>query len=108
MENIIANLFTGLTIFIFGAILVEKITEIIGNKFAKFDKTYVSMIVGIIVALYAKMNFIEMIGIPFGWGDSNVVLNYIGLAIGIVASGLVLSTGSNSVHDFFSNFFSCG
>lgn len=87
--------------FLIGAVLVETLVGIISDRFAKVDKTILSMVIGVLVAFYAKFNVLTMAGLEFGW-DGNVALETTGLVLGIVFSGLVLSRGSNGVHDFIS------
>ena len=87
--------------FLIGAVLVETLVGIIGDRFEKIDKTILSMLIGVLVAFYSKLNVLTMAGLEFGW-DGNVALETAGLILGIVFSGLVLSRGSNGVHDFIS------
>ena len=87
--------------FLIGAVLVETLVGIIGDRFKKIDKVILSMIIGVLVAFYSKLNVLTMAGLEFGW-DGNVALETAGLILGIVFSGLVLSRGSNGVHDFIS------
>ncbi len=87
--------------FLTGAVLVETLTKIIGDRFVKLDKVILSMFMGVIVAFYSRFNVLEIVGLAYGWGG-NPVMDYIGLAIGITFSGLILSTGSNGIHDLIS------
>lgn len=87
--------------FLIGAVLVETLTKIIGEKFLKMDKVALSMIMGILVAFYGRFNILELVGLTYGW-SGNITMDYIGLVIGIIFSGLVLSTGSNGVHNLLS------
>ena len=87
--------------FSIGAIVVESLTKIIVERFKKLDPTLISIAIGIIVAFYSKFNILGIVGIEYGW-NGNQVMEYVGLFIGIIFSGLVLSRGSNFVHDFFS------
>lgn len=84
-----------------GAVLVETLTKIIGDRFVKLDKVGLSMVMGVIVAFYGRFNVLEIVGLNYGWAG-NPIMDYVGLAIGIVFSGLVLSTGSNGIHDLIS------
>jgi len=87
--------------FLAGAVLVETLTNILGESLVKIDKSLLAKIVGIVVSFYAKFNILTIVGLNYGW-NGDPVMEYIGLAIGIVFSGLVLSRGSNGVHDFIS------
>jgi hypothetical protein len=87
--------------FSIGAIIVESLTKIIVERFKKIDPTILSIIIGVVVAFYSKFNILAIVGIEYGWNGSEV-MEYVGLAIGIVFSGFVLSRGSNFVHDLFS------
>ena len=88
--------------FLFAAVLVTKLTEIIGSRIPKMDKKDLSIIIGVIVAVYANFNVLTLIGIPFGWETNNMALTIFGTATGIICSGLILSTGANGVHDLLS------
>lgn len=88
--------------FLLAAVLVEKLTEILGDRFPKMEKKTLSMIIGFVVALYANFNVLELIGIPFGWQTENDFLIIFSIAVGIICSGLILSTGANGVHDLLS------
>lgn len=87
--------------FLAGAVLVETLTNIIGDTIPSMDKSLLAKIVGIVVAFYAKFNILTIVGLNYGW-NGDPVMEYIGLGIGIIFSGLVLSRGSNGVHDFIS------
>ena len=97
----IANVLSVFAAFLVGAILVESLVGIIGDRFQKIDKTILSMLIGVLVAFYARFNVLTMAGLEFGW-NGNEILETVGLVIGIIASGLVLSRGSNGVHDLIS------
>lgn len=88
--------------FIMAAVLVEKLTEIIGNRIPKMDPKNLSIFIGFIVALYAKFNILELVGIPFGWNTESLIVLNIASGLGILFSGLILSTGANGVHDLLS------
>lgn len=88
--------------FLFAAVVVEKLTEIIGNRLVKVDKKNLSIIIGMVVALYANFNLMELVGIPFGWGTDNMIVLSIAGIVGVIFSGLILSGGANGVHDFLS------
>lgn len=87
--------------FLAGAVLVETLTNIIGDGVPSMDKSLLAKIVGIVVAFYAKFNILTIVGLNYGW-NGDPIMEYIGLGIGIIFSGLVLSRGSNGVHDFIS------
>lgn len=96
MEQILATFI----FFLMAAVLVEKLTEIIGDRLPKVDKKTLSIVIGVVVALYANFNILELVGIPFGWGTENLIVFYFATFTGILFSGLILSTGANGVHDF--------
>lgn len=88
--------------FLFGAVLVEKLTEVIGSRLKKIQSKDLSIIIGFVVALYANFNLMDLIGIPFGWPTDNMLVISLASIVGIIFSGLILSGGSNGVHDFLS------
>lgn len=88
-------------IFLIGAVVVESITKIIHEKWDKIDPTLLSIVVGILISFYAKLNILTVVGIEYGW-NGNAAMETVGMLIGIILSGLILSRGSNGVHDFFS------
>lgn len=94
--EVISTVFFG---FLAGAILVETIGEIIGDWIPKIDPKTLSILIGLIVAFYANFNILQMVGLDYGWAGNNT-MDIVGVAIGIVFSGLILSRGSNGVHDF--------
>jgi len=102
MEQLFAELLISFTFFLFAAVLVTKLTEIVGGRFPKADKKNISIVIGLIVALYANFNLMNLVGIPFGWITNNQILILMANITGIIFSGLILSTGANGVHDLLS------
>lgn len=103
MENqIIEQLAISFMFFLFGAVLVTKLTDIVGAWLTALPKKHVSIFMGVAVALYANYNIMNIIGIPFGWETSNQIILIAGNVTGILFSGLILSTGANGVHDLLS------
>lgn len=95
--ELIVTIFFG---FLAGAILVETLTEIIGDWIPAVDGKTTSIFIGMLVAFYANFNILEMVGLEYGW-TGNQIMDIIGIVVGIVFSGLILSRGSNGVHDLF-------
>lgn len=102
MENIgIGTVLAPVMAFMAGAILVEALTGFIRERFQRIDAISLSMILGILLAFYGRFNVLTLAGLEFGWAG-NPVLEGTGVVLGILFSGIVLSRGSNAVHDLLS------
>lgn len=74
------------------AIVVEFVWEILGNiwKDKEINLNLVgSLILGLVIAFSTDLNLFEMIDIPMRFH-----------VVGIIVSGVVISSGSNVVHEF--------
>ena len=102
MENIgIGTVLAPVAAFMAGAILVEALTGFIRERFQRIDAISLSMILGILLAFYGRFNILTLAGLEFGWAG-NPILEGVGVVLGILFSGVVLSRGSNAVHDLLS------
>lgn len=102
MENVVLGaVLTPIVAFMAGAVLVETLTGFLSDKFKKIDTITLSMIVGILLAFYGKFNIMTLAGLEFGW-TGNPILETAGIVLGILFSGVILSRGSNAVHDLLS------
>lgn len=96
------QLLTTFAFFLMAAVIVEKLTEILGSRIPKMDPKNLSIVIGIVVALYAKLNILDLVGIPFGWNTESLIVTTLAAIVGIIFSGLILSTGAGGIHDLLS------
>ena len=76
------------------AIIVEGIVEWLKTIFksGKFNlKTFIALLVGIVVCVGTKIDLFFILGVPIFWP-------YVGSAL----TGILISRGSNYIHDFVS------
>lgn len=90
---VLATLVEGFTEYIFGT-LFDKVPKLVNFKWVLM---YVSLLVGVALAFYYKIDLIALIANNAG-GDLSIT------PVGIILSGLIVGRGANYINDFVSRW----